>query len=122
MSTLKVNNISNVSGTKEETTDVLVDKKFGDWTTTGYVVNTVYQATTDLFVVGYFALGAGSAPQGNWHFYTDSSNPPTTEIIGTAGDEGNGSTFCFPVKKGDYFKFTASSLSSYTIKTLSFGS
>lgn len=91
---------------------------FGAWTNSGYQDNTVYQATTDLFVCafGYMTTDGGAITG-----YTDSNSSPTEVVqqvsVTSAGDKFG--SICFPVKKGDYWKVIATD--SVTIKTLAFG-
>lgn len=98
---------------------VNLSKTFGDWTTSGYVKDTVYQAETDLFVCVY---GHMATDGGVFSCYTDSNNPPTTVVLhqsqpGSSGDFSHSAMF--PVKKGDYWKITFTD--TPTIKTLAFG-
>jgi len=72
--------------------------KLGDWESKSN--NTVYQASTDGFVVGY------GAPGYNWGIYSDSATPPTTlrqyyQVDAAAHNYGCG--MC-PIRKGDYWK------------------
>jgi hypothetical protein len=72
----------------------------GSWATrTG---NTVYQESTDGFVVG-----TPPTNNGGYSILTDGSNPPTTNRE-TMGSNGSfiGSSYCCPVRKGDYWKAT----------------
>lgn len=62
--------------------------------------NTIYQAATDGFFVGYDSTGN----PGEIIFYTDSSTPPTTVRTKNSSGYGN-SGVCCPVKKGDYYKY-----------------
>ena len=83
----------------------------GDWTSKS--VNIVYQAITDGMVV------CESSTSNTFAGYTDGSNPPTTVRTRNAyGSIGSGITM--PVKKGDYWKVTASG-SSYNIYWIPLG-
>lgn len=82
---------------------------FGDWTTTDSLGNTlvkeaVYKATTDGFVSAY-QKGEYSHLRG----FTDGSNPPGTlrQWSADAGWADDNQTFNMPVRKGDYWKVTA---------------
>jgi hypothetical protein len=70
------------------------DNLLGAWVSKSH--NTVYQAATSGFVVGY---------AGNVLFtvYSDSSNPPTTERFKNGESTSYAGGIC-PVKKGDYWK------------------
>lgn len=74
--------------------------RLGDWVAKSN--NTVYQASTDGFVVGYASGASDSA------VYTDASNPPTT-LRSYIDDDTYSSGFCVPVKKNDYYKATNTS-------------
>ena len=68
--------------------------------------NTVYQATTDGFVLAHrYNLQYGSVGG-----YTDSSNPPGTRVSYESGYNGEDTgAITFPVRKGDYWKTTGAS-------------
>jgi hypothetical protein len=73
---------------------------FGAWATKSN--NTVYQATTDGFVIAFKNSG-GNLMYG----YTDGSNPPTTAIAAQQTDAwGDEASFTMPVRSGDYWKVT----------------
>ena len=80
------------------------DTEFSAWASKSN--NTVYQAETDGFVVAllYVVSGQGTILQG----YTDAATPPTIARGWASGDYGRTgivrSSFCMPVKKGDYWK------------------
>lgn len=109
---------STVTSTLVASGDCQLGATFQDWTNSGYIKNTVYQATTDLFVC---AFGYMSTDGGGITGYTDSNSSPTEVVqqvsVTSSGDQ-YGSIF-FPVRKGDYWKVTATD--SVTIKTLAFG-
>lgn len=66
--------------------------------------NVVYQAATDIFVVGSYSANGGAF----FSFRSDSSNPPTTVILkGNFAQTGEGSCFCVPVKSGNYYEVFA---------------
>ena len=78
-------------------------KPFGSWLARDSA--TSYQAATDGFVTVY--------TYSENHYitgYTDSNNPPTTEVVGAAAHDNSPSASDFaggmimPVKKGDYWK------------------
>jgi hypothetical protein len=77
---------------------------FGEFTAKS--VNTTYRASNDGFVIGYFTGGDGSYVKG----YTDTSSDPTTIRfwIDMADSNTRGLEFIMPVKKGNYWKLTAS--------------
>lgn len=72
--------------------------RFGAWVSKND--NTVYQAATDGFIVGYGVAGAVVTD-----IFTDSSNPPTTKrtAFDIYGLNGFGNFSC-PVRKNDYYK------------------
>jgi len=80
---------------------------FGDvWTTdkdgSAFGDTTVYQALTD----GFVSFSAGAAGGGNY-LYTDSANPPTTQVFKVESDAGaviGEATVVGWVKRGDYWK------------------
>ena len=109
MGTLRVNAISNTGGTKSESTDVLIDKKFGtrlfaDPSLGTYIKNTVYRAATDILVSAYCSAG----DNGHLNAYADASNPPTTMVCQSwyDNDAYNGTNMTFGVNKGHYWKIT----------------
>jgi hypothetical protein len=75
--------------------------------------NTDYQASTDGFFIGYLVAGA-SASAGRIVAYSDSNSTPTTVRggchvwvnTGAAAESAstNYSSFCIPVKSGEYYK------------------
>ena len=71
--------------------------------------DTIYLAATDGIVVGHFAW-TGSTPARSVYGYTDSSNPPTTEVAAMRYDIAAGIAFTvtFPVLKGNYYRVAAS--------------
>jgi len=70
---------------------------------------TSYQATTDGFVMASSAVGGENEYQ-DVEGYTDSVNPPTTNIVGSSMTIGAGynkkTSIMFPVMAGDYWKVT----------------
>ena len=80
---------------------------FGAWAAVSN--NTVYQATTDGFVLAT----TGAVHTGSVLGYTDSSNPPTTLRLRQQFDNADNYTgYCaitMPVRKGDYWKVTGAS-------------
>lgn len=73
---------------------------FGAWVSQSN--NTVYQASTDGFVIAYNSAGATEVIG-----LTDGNNPPTTKRIGiTSPGGGYPSGITMPVRKGDYWKVT----------------
>ena len=62
--------------------------------------NTVYQATTDGFVL---CRGTTDVTVIG---YTDGSNPPTTERIRQESSQNSINSFTMPVRKNDYWKVT----------------
>lgn len=80
---------------------------FGAWDATK-ANNTVYQAATDGFIMGWVSTGGynGSTFIGN--IYSDGTNPPTTVRASAAGiQEGSAGHTLFviaPIRKGDYYK------------------
>lgn len=75
-------------------------KRLGAWLVRAK--NTVYQAATDGFVIG-FNVDINTTI----HAYTDSANPPVTERNRNAQDVGSGNTgssISMPVKKNDYWE------------------
>jgi hypothetical protein len=88
--------------------DVVSFAKTQNFSWNSKVINTVYQAISDGFVVGIADASAGGARVGDILGYTDASNPPTT---GRGGNEASSSgptiaTFMMPVRKGDYYSAT----------------
>ena len=69
--------------------------------------NTAYEATTDGFVTAY--TDKKYSVVNDLYGLTDASNPPTTvRMYGYYdGATSNRQTISFPVKKGDYWKVTA---------------
>jgi len=66
--------------------------------------DTAYYAYTDGYVIAYTAIDGNTKVL---HGFTDSSNPPTTEVMTCpANDASCGSNFMFPVKRGNYWKVT----------------
>ena len=78
--------------------------QLGAWDATK-VVSTVYQASTDGFVLVFGDVQGNS--QKGWGIFTDSSNPPTTQrtsnTSSSATTETVESAMC-PVRKGDYWE------------------
>jgi len=65
--------------------------------------STVYQASTDGFVVDYAAyspINSGGSATG----YTDGSNPPTTVRAFSSVYYSSVAAITMPVRKGDYWK------------------
>ena len=94
---------SNPTSDNQAARKAYVDTKlsgFGSWGT--FSKGTVYQASTDLIIVGWCKDDTGSV---SLQVYTDSSNPPTTERVdayqGTGGEPVH---FSVPVKSGDYYE------------------
>lgn len=89
--------------------------------------NTVYLAATDGFFVAVVTGGTDSDVT-RAVGYTDSSNPPTTEMAAcftvvspgqiAATAYSDKASFCMPVKKGDYFKGVKTSNGSGTDGTV----
>ena len=80
----------------------------GTWTSRSG--NTVYQASTDGFVVCYQASGSGALG------ITDSSSSPTTVRLRDGPGSGlSDNGFTMPVKAGDYYKVTGSLTAMYWI-------
>ena len=80
---------------------------------TSYVKNTVYQASTDLWVI---VTPAASLEQVT--VYSDASNPPTT-VLGAynyGGIGGISASLCLPVKSGHYWKVTTSNSPTITVR------
>lgn len=74
--------------------------QLGDWVSKSD--DTSYLALTDGFVCAY------SIGQASMYAYTDASNPPTTQRVFQGNATGNnGPGITMPVKKGDYWKITA---------------
>ena len=95
---------------------------FGAWVSESAVSGTIYQATTDGFVVAYntnFNV-PGSNPI---DIYTDSSSNPTTlrarQTIGIANNWGGTGTVTCPVRKKDYWKVVCSN--TYVVNWISLG-
>ncbi len=90
-------------------------KSLGSWVSKS--ADTVYQASSDGFVVAY-GQGYAEGDQGLF-LYTDSSNPPTT-LRAKDGGSGSGTTsvkecVMSPVKMGDYYKITNSTGATATV-------
>jgi hypothetical protein len=68
-------------------------------------VGTVYQASTDGFVLASFP---GTVASGTvFTILSDGSNPPTTELMRSSTSSGDNATeggLCLPVKSGNYYK------------------
>ncbi|NHZ86794.1 MAG: hypothetical protein GWP19_13120 [Planctomycetia bacterium] len=81
-------------------------KAFGAWALDAYFTETAYQASTDGFILARISNALGN-PFGRIIGYTDSNNPPTTEVIrqtiNVPVGSGNTIAITMPVKKGDYF-------------------
>ena len=72
--------------------------------------STVYLAATDGFVNAWANTANGTVKG-----YTDSSNPPTTQLGGNFGDAGAyNHGICMPVIKGDYWKVTGATAVFWT--------
>jgi len=82
--------------------------------------DTVYQATTDGFVVAYTAYpgSAGRTLTG----YTDGSNPPTTVRAFMQAGQYVAPFIIMPVRKGDYWKLAPGAGQSATVFWLPLGS
>lgn len=76
-------------------------------------VGATYQATTDGFVVSN-VIPSSADSLGYMNGYTDGSSTPTTLITSamssTSGNYGRSNGFCMPVRKGDYWKTTLTTL------------
>lgn len=81
-------------------------------------VNTDYQAASDGFVIVF-----GIATTGVWTAtcYTDSASTPTTIVAQDAQTIAAYFNFMFPVKKGDYYRFTQAGTAAGTIKWIPLG-
>ena len=82
---------------------------FGDWVDMSAVGTAVQgPATTDGFVLAYTPSVGGGVY--DIYGYTDSNNPPTTNVIRSKSaavyGENPSQSFTMPVKKGDYWKVT----------------
>lgn len=78
-------------------------KMFGEWDTTSYVVNQVYQASTDGLVVATFSCDNNNA----YHqILVDASSPPTTVRMESCsyGCGKHDTGMVCPVRKGEYWK------------------
>jgi len=120
-STTKVSNLNAdlLDGYSYNETEI---KPFGTWTAKSADIS--YQAATDGIVVAKGKWdGSGEV---NLLVETDSNNPPTTDRVqqyvpvGSLGSNSIVSVTC-PVKKGDYYKVTASNLTSVSIYWLPMG-
>jgi hypothetical protein len=89
------------------------NKEFGDWSEK--TINTAYQATTDGFATATIITPA-SAQDAEVLIYSDAASNPTTIRAAAAVSYGTGNGGGFynsynsatiPVKKGDYYKATA---------------
>jgi hypothetical protein len=76
--------------------------------TSGLSGGVVYQAASDGLVIATISTSNGTA-----EFYTDSSNPPTTNLQSVYGNAGGTirGVICYPVKSGDYYTITLSTAS-----------
>lgn len=98
------------------TLDVVGTVKILGTRTVGLSSNTNYQAASD----GFFQAScfASIGTQGFLYFYTDSSATPTTLlstsacVTDAAGNYQSTCTVTFPVRKGDYYKFTFSNIAT----------
>lgn len=70
-------------------------------------IDTVYQNTTGYPVLVHCFFSATSQPN-VIKCLTDSSNPPTTEVLSKNVLNGHGATFMFWVKNNEYYKITKS--------------
>jgi len=92
-------------------------KKLGAWLSRAY--NTIYQAVSDGFVIGFHDLGNTDA--GALVLDTDGSTPPTTTRTKSATTDSDSYlnmayNFCAPVRKGDYWEVTKTgTMSNVTI-------
>jgi hypothetical protein len=75
-------------------------------TRTAKSINTAYLAASDGFVVAIGDAIAGGGGAGTVQVLTDAANPPTTER-GKVTLSNEYGTLTVPVKKGDYYKVTA---------------
>jgi len=93
---------------KADGTAVVVSTAFALQAWASKTIDTVYQASTDGFVVATYQV-AGTL--GGLLGYTDSSNPPTTQRAANTQYDAtynlNGA-ITFPVRSGDYWKVTTS--------------
>jgi len=79
-------------------------KVFGDWESKS--TGTIYQASTDGFVVGYFTGTSGSSTLTG---YTDANSSPVTLVVYDFPEtDDRPCSFIFPVRKGDYWVVRAS--------------
>jgi len=77
-------------------------------------VDTIYQASTDGFVVMYVSYGVNNAQA---RCLVDSTSPPTTRRTGTGvyGSGGDDDGFTCPVRKGDYWMAQGLSITSAVV-------
>lgn len=72
--------------------------------------NTVYQAATDGFIMGWANGGGYNGAVNDVAIYSDGSNPPTTircrSVDIQEGSAGHTSFGIAPIRKGDYYKIT----------------
>jgi len=94
-------------------TQLLIDKKRSFGTATTIESGTSYLASTDGIATAY----AVASNNGNSGFagYTDSSNPPTTKVAAAVGGTNDLIGITFPVKRGNYYKITNSSVNQTTV-------
>ncbi|ODS51111.1 MAG: hypothetical protein ABS42_00110 [Bdellovibrio sp. SCN 50-8] len=96
--------------------DVVGTVKILGTRTVGLSAATTYQAATDGFF--HASCFASNGSQGFLYFLTDASSPPTTLLSTSAcltlGDGSYQSTcsVTFPVRKGDYYRFTLSNIAT----------
>lgn len=72
--------------------------------------NTVYQAATDGFIMGWANGGGYSGATNVLNVYSDGSNPPTTVRAAAAevqeGSAGHTTYIIAPIRKGDFYKIS----------------
>jgi hypothetical protein len=119
MATASATNVASAESTK-----AYVDAKaLGSWSDKGTAAVSATQATTDGFLIGIVNV-ASSTNFGRILGYTDANANPTTlrasatcgRFEGAAGQSSinDSSSFCMPVKKGDYYKTAVSASSTAT--------
>ncbi len=74
---------------------------------TGKSLTTVYQASSDGFIIVQFNFNGGGSIAS---FFNDTSNPPTTLQLKIGNYDGtNNNGFMWPVKANSYYKITSTS-------------
>lgn len=87
----------------------------GDWDSSTYSINTIYQASTDGFVCATINGGTTAGLTG----ITDANSEPTTVRLRTYAEEVEGTVYqclTMPVKSGDYWKITGQNESDSDIQ------